>query len=101
MLERKPLNTPIDHNNKLGINLDKVPVDKRRYRRLVGKLIHLSHTRLNIAYIVDVTSQFMHVSIEDHLEAIVRILKYLKATPDIGLLFSKGIGLLFSKIVIL
>ena len=39
MLSCKPLDTPIDHNNKLRINLDGVLVDERRYQRLVGKLI--------------------------------------------------------------
>ena len=53
-------NTPIDHNHKLGINLDGIPVDKRRYLRLVGKLIYLSHTRPGIAYVVGVVSQFIH-----------------------------------------
>ena len=86
----KPLDTPIDHNHKLGINLDRVLVDKRRYRRLVGNLICLSHTRPDIAYVVVVVSQFMHAPLEDHLEVVMRILRYLKATPDMSLLFSKN-----------
>ena len=64
MLWCKLSNTPIDHNHKLGINLDGIPVDKRRYLRLVGKLIYLSHTRPDIAYVVGVVSQFIHASLE-------------------------------------
>ena len=52
----KPANTPIDPNHKLGSGLDESLVDKEKYKRLVGKLIYLSHTRPNIAYAVSVVS---------------------------------------------
>ncbi|RDY07857.1 Copia protein, partial [Mucuna pruriens] len=56
----------------------------------MGKLIYLSHTRPNIVYVVSVVSQF-------HLQAVERILQYLKASPGKGLLFIKE-GTLFMKI---
>lgn len=34
-------------------------------------------------------SQFIHSPHEEHLEAVYRILRYLKRTPDKGLLFKK------------
>ena len=46
------------------------PVDIVRYQRLVGKLIYLSHSWLDIAFAVSVVSQFMHAPYEDHLEAV-------------------------------
>ena len=52
----KPANTPIDPNHKLGSALDESLVDKEKYKRLVGKLIYLSHTRPDIAYAVSVVS---------------------------------------------
>ena len=63
--------------------------DRGKYQRLVGKLIYLSHTRPNIAFVVGVVSQFMHVPRETHLEAVFRILGYLKSSPRKGLYFSK------------
>ncbi|CAL9012439.1 unnamed protein product [Prunus brigantina] len=60
-----------------------------RYQRLVGKLIYLSHTRPAIAYAVSVVSQFMHSPSEDHMGAVMRILRYLKVTPGKGLMFCK------------
>ncbi|CAL8113480.1 unnamed protein product [Prunus armeniaca] len=63
--------------------------DKERYQRLVGKLIYLVHTRPDIAYAVSVVSQFMHSPSEDHMGAMMRILRYLKVTPDKGLMFCK------------
>ena len=64
-------------------------VDKGRYQRLVGKLIYLSHTRPDIAYVVSVVSQFMHNPRQPHMNDVERILRYLKSSPGKGLLFSK------------
>ena len=40
---------PIKFNVKLGNSSDRIPVDKEKYQCLVGKLIYLSHTRLDIS----------------------------------------------------
>ena len=89
MLDCKPVETPIEMNHNLAISPNQVPTDKRRYQRLVGRLIYLSHTRPDIAYVVSVVSQFMHCPSEKHMDAVYRILKYLKMTPGKGLLFEK------------
>ena len=67
LLDSKPADTPIVQNHKLGEYPNQVPTNKERYQRLVGKLIYLSHTRLNITYAVHVVSQFMHYPSEDHI----------------------------------
>ena len=88
MLGCKPIETPMEMNHKLGIIPDQAPTDKGRYQRLVGRLIYLSHTRSDIAYAVSVVSQFMHAPSGEHMEAVYRILRYLKSAPGKGLLFS-------------
>ena len=50
MSRHGPSNTPMEFNSKLGEVKGGVPVDTSRYQRLVGKLIYLSHTRLDIAF---------------------------------------------------
>ncbi|CAL9009341.1 unnamed protein product, partial [Prunus brigantina] len=85
----KPVDTPIEQNHRLGEQTDDTHVDRGRYQRLVGKLIYLAHTRLDIAYAVSVVSQFMHEPREVHMQAVERILRYLKSAPGKGLLFSK------------
>jgi len=90
LLECKPADTPIVQNHKLGEYPDQVPTNKERYQKLVGKLIYLSHTRPDIAYAVSVVSQFMHCPSEDHMDAVLRILRYLKLSPRKGLMFSKN-----------
>ena len=92
MLACKLVETPIEMNHRLGIFSDQVPIDMARYQRLVGRLIYLSHTRSDIAYAVSVVSQFIHAPREEHMNAVYRILRYLKGAPGKGLLFSKNGG---------
>eukprot|EP00261_Vitis_vinifera_P039942 XP_019081185.1 PREDICTED: uncharacterized protein LOC109124071 [Vitis vinifera] len=86
----KPIFTPMDPNHKLGEAKEEPVVDKRMYQRLVGRLIYLAHTRLDIAYSVSVISQFMHDPRELHLQAAYRVLHYLKGNPGNGILFKKN-----------
>jgi hypothetical protein len=65
----KPASTPIDPNLRLGKAEEDVVVDGEMYQCLVGRLIYLSHTRPDIAYVVSVISQFMHNLKEVHLQA--------------------------------
>ena len=90
MLVCKSVDTPIVQNHRLEEYSDQAPTDKERYQRLVGKLIYLSHTRPNIAYVVSIVSQFMHNPSEDHMDAVIRILRYSKSSLGEGLLFSKN-----------
>jgi Reverse transcriptase (RNA-dependent DNA polymerase) len=90
MLECKPVDTPMVPNIKLEAYTDHTPTNIERYQKLVGKLIYLSHTRPDIAYAVSVVSQFMHSPKEEHLEAVMRIIRYLKGTPGKGIVFRKN-----------
>ena len=82
--------TPVDPNIRLSNQNSSAPVDKGRYQRLVGKLIYLVHTRPNIAFAFNLVGQFMHAPYEEHLEVVMRILKYPKGSPRRGLFFKKG-----------
>jgi Reverse transcriptase (RNA-dependent DNA polymerase) len=89
MLECKPVDTPMVQNQKLVVDPNQSPINRERYQRLVGKLIYLSHTRPDIAYAVSVVSQFMHSPSEEHMDAVMRILRYLKGSPGRGIMFEK------------
>ena len=52
----KPVETPMDASAKFGAQPSGCPMDKGIYQRLVGKLIHLSHTRPNISFAVSAVS---------------------------------------------
>ncbi|RVW38197.1 Retrovirus-related Pol polyprotein from transposon RE1 [Vitis vinifera] len=81
---------PMDPKYKLGEAKEEPVVDKRMYQRLVGRLIYLAHTWLDIAYSMSVISQFMHDPREPHLQAAYRVLHYLKSNPGKGILFKKN-----------
>ncbi|RVW29644.1 Retrovirus-related Pol polyprotein from transposon RE1 [Vitis vinifera] len=75
MLGCKPAETPIELNVKLQSTKAKNVKDQDRYQRLVGRLIYLSHTRLDIAFSVSMVSQFMHALGLEHFEVVYRILR--------------------------
>ena len=89
MVDCKPADTPMIQNHGLQIVEGAKLTDRGRYQRLVGKLIYLSHTRPDIAYAVGIVSQFMHSPQEDHWEAVLHIVWYLKGTAEHGVLFEK------------
>lgn len=74
MLRCRSNDTLIDANQKLGMPIDNHTINKESYKRLVSKLIYLSHTRLDIAFVVRVVRQFMHALNKDHMNVVVRIL---------------------------
>ncbi|XP_038889357.1 uncharacterized mitochondrial protein AtMg00810-like [Benincasa hispida] len=86
----KSVDTPVEYNAKLSNIDNRVPINKERYQRLVGKLIYLSHTRLDISYTVSVVSQFMQAPYKEHMTVVERILRYLMETPGKGLMFRKS-----------
>ena len=91
MSARQPTNTPVEEGLKLCVQTNQVPIDKGRYQWLVGRLMYLAHTRLDLAYALSIVSQFMHNPGEQHMNAVMRILRYLKSTPGKGILFTKNV----------
>ena len=88
LLGCKPTDSPIEACHKLDKGLKSPLVErKKKYQCLVGKLIYLSHAKLDITYIVSVVRQFMHNPNELQMKAVIWILKYLKLTLDSNILF--------------
>ena len=87
LLGARPETFPMEQNLKLTPTEGDLLNDPTRYRRLVGKLIYLTVTRPDLVYSVQTLSQFMHQPRKPHLDAALRILRFVKGTPGQGLLF--------------
>ncbi|KAM1824444.1 hypothetical protein ACFX13_024030 [Malus domestica] len=88
--EAKPISTPVSSGHKLsayeGDSFDKPEV----YRSVVGALQYITITRPDLSYAVNQVCQFMHAPTTSHWMAVKRILRYLKATHNHGLLYKPG-----------
>ena len=82
-------NTPIDQSPSFWDSLAEVFEDVRRYRRLIGKLIYLTVTRLDISYTVGLFSQFMYESRIVHWQGTFCVLAYVKSNHGRGLIYKK------------
>ncbi|XP_015169785.1 uncharacterized mitochondrial protein AtMg00810-like [Solanum tuberosum] len=98
----KSAGTPIDYNLKLtskqfGDHVktmkpgDNPPTDQRAYQRLIGKLLYLTMTRPDITFSVQTLSQFLQDPKKSHMEAALRVVRYVKNQPVLGILLSSSL----------
>ena len=65
---------------KLDRGENEEKVDPSQYRRIVGRLLYLQATRPDVIYSVNILSQFVADPRRNHLDALHRVLRYLKGT---------------------
>ena len=85
MLEAKPVSSPMAQSTSLSAFEGDPLSDATLYRSTVGALRYLSITRLDISFIVNKLSQFMHRPTNLHWQSVKRLLRYLKQTIHFGL----------------
>lgn len=86
LLGVKPVAFPLEQNHKLVLVKDNDMKEPSRYRRLVGRLIYLGVTRQELSYVIHILSQFMIAPQEEHWDAALRVVRYLKNSPGQGIL---------------
>ena len=67
-------------------------VDATQYRRCVGSLRYLTHTRPDLAFSVGYVSRFMQRPTTEHQQAVKRIIRYVAGTLDHGLYYPRCPG---------
>jgi len=86
LLGAKPASSPLDPNHHLPL-VTGIPLsDSTQYQRLVGRLIYLSVTRPDISYSVHMLAQFIQTRVQEHWDAALRVVRYLKGTPSQGII---------------
>eukprot|EP00253_Pinus_taeda_P003502 PITA_03502 len=90
MQDCKLATTPMELGLKLSAQSSSPLVDETLFRQLVGGLIYLTATRLDINFAVSYISRFMSSPKAYHWIAVKRVLRYVCGTPDYGLLYTRS-----------
>jgi len=93
LLGAKPCSTPMEPHLQLQKNSGDLLPEPTTYRRLIGRLLYLTHSRPEISYAVSKLSQFLAAPRTDHMSAALHVLKFLKNNPSKGLFFSASSSL--------
>ncbi len=83
----KPISIPLEQNVKLSADEGNLVEDTIMYRRIVKSLIYMTIIRLDLSYAIGMVSQFMQTPRKPHLDAMKRILKYIKHTLQCGIFY--------------
>jgi hypothetical protein len=89
MLECKSMNTSMETNLKLLVDTSSKLVAATLYRHIIGSLMYLTNTRLDICFVVNTLSQYLVEPRRVHLVAEKHVMRYLKGTLDYGLSYTR------------
>ncbi|GJZ41256.1 retrovirus-related pol polyprotein from transposon TNT 1-94 [Tanacetum coccineum] len=84
-----PVDTPMVEKSKLDEDTQGKTMDPTHYRGMIGILMYLTASRLDLTFVVCMSSWYQAKPAEKHLHAIKRIFKYLRGTANRGLLYPK------------
>ncbi|GKA24046.1 uncharacterized mitochondrial protein-like protein [Tanacetum coccineum] len=87
LLHTKPSSIPLDLILKLTMTGEEPFQDPSLYRTLVGKLIYLTITRPDLAFLAQALSQFLQSPTTLHMKALTKVLRYVKLITSQGLFF--------------
>ena len=89
MADCNTVKTPSEPSSQLHQRTpDEEPADNELYRQYIGSLMFLGqYTRPDIAYTVSHLSQFNKDPSVHHLHAAKRLLRYIRATRDLGIVY--------------
>ena len=89
----KEVSTPMSPSCKLDKDEDGLNIDQKLYRGIIGSLLYLIASRLDILFSLCVCARFHSNPKESHMLAAKRIIRYLKETSNLGLWYSKDTSL--------
>jgi hypothetical protein len=90
MKNGKPIKTPMRTNGHLDLDTGGKSVDQKVYRSMIGSLLYLCASRLEIILSICMCARFQANPKEVHFRAMKRIMRYLVYTPKFGLWYPKG-----------
>ncbi|XP_048615526.1 secreted RxLR effector protein 161-like [Brassica napus] len=81
---------PMDMNLKLSKAIEENSIDEKKYRRSIGCLRYLIHTRPDLSYSIGVLSRYMVDPKRSHDAALKHVLRYLRGTLSHGLTYKRA-----------
>ena len=81
----KEASTPIPSSCYMDANAAGKNVDQTKYRELIGSLLYLTTSMLDIMFVVCLCARYQANPKESQFKAAKRIMKYLKGTSSVGL----------------
>ena len=66
-------------------------MDHTMYRSMIGSLLYVTTTRLDVMQIVGVEARFQSTTKETHVNVVKRISRYLKRIMDFGFWYHQSI----------
>ncbi|WVZ71106.1 hypothetical protein U9M48_019727 [Paspalum notatum var. saurae] len=93
MGDSKPMTTPMSTNTALDADEDGEAADQKEFRGMIGSLLYLTATRPDIQFAVYLYARYQASPRTSHRQAMKRIFRYLKFTPELGLWYSSGSSL--------
>ena len=91
MLDCNPVSTPLENGKKFERNLDDVPYELTEYQSAVGSIIYAAvSTRPDLSVSIGILSQFMANPSKEHWSGVKRVLRYIKGTMNMGLIYRKS-----------
>jgi hypothetical protein len=77
-------------NGHLDLDLGGTSVDQKIYHSIIGSLLYLCASRLDIMLNVCMCARFQATPKDCHLRVVKRIMRYLVLTHNLGLWYPKG-----------
>nr|GFB34347.1 retrovirus-related Pol polyprotein from transposon TNT 1-94 [Tanacetum cinerariifolium] len=84
--------TPMVEQAKIKLDLVGKPVDHTDYRSMIGSLMYVTSSRLDIMFATCMCARYQANPNEHHAPAVKRIFCYLKRTINLGLWYPKDSG---------
>ncbi|CAA7017608.1 unnamed protein product [Microthlaspi erraticum] len=75
---------------KIGKDEQGEDVDVKLYRGMIGSLLYLTASRPDLSFSVGVCARYQAKPKQSHLQAVKKILRYVKGTVNLGIFYSKG-----------
>jgi hypothetical protein len=88
MDDSKPLSTPMSTTTMLDADEEGEPVDQKEYQSMIGSLLYLMTTRLDIQFSLCLCAHFQASPRTSHRQAVKKIFRYFRYTPELGLWYS-------------